>query len=97
MANNSIIQHMLNVLDQYEAKKVPAGQLAMFMAEYAQVLEGVSPETLVQLQQAAAHLAKSDADSSGPVSAAAALEPLRALVRGLQGGTPNPDIFVKLP
>jgi hypothetical protein len=96
MANNSIIQHMLNVLDQYEAKTVPAGQVAMFLDEYAQVLEGVSPNALFLVQQAAAQLVQSDEEFSGPVSVAAALEQLRAQVRSLLGEAPNPDIYVKL-
>jgi hypothetical protein len=97
MANNSIIQHMLNVLDQYEAKTLPADQVALFLDEYAQVLEGVSPQALFLVQQAAAQLVKSDEESPGRVSVAATLEQLRAQVRSLLGETPNPDIYVKLP
>ncbi|NJD35395.1 MAG: hypothetical protein FIA96_11290 [Betaproteobacteria bacterium] len=97
MANNSIIQHMMNVLDQYEVKALPAGQVAMFLDEYAHVLEGISSETLVLVRQAAAQLVKSDEESSGPVSAAAALEQLRAQVLSLLGESSNPDILVRAP
>jgi hypothetical protein len=97
MANNSIIQHMLNVLDQYEAKTIPADQVAMFLDEYAHVLEGVSPNALLLVQQAAAQLVKSDEESPGPVSVAASLEKLRVQVRSLLGEAPNPDIVVNLP
>lgn len=46
MANNSIIQHMMNVLDRYEAGTLPASQVAAFFEQYAEFLEGISSQAL---------------------------------------------------
>lgn len=97
MANNSIIQHMMNVLDRYEAGTLPAGQVAAFFEQYAQFLEGISSQALSSVLQGAAQLMKSDQESAAAVSAAAALEHLRAQVRSLLNESTNADIIVKPP
>jgi hypothetical protein len=86
MANSSIIDHMLRVLDQYEAKAIRAAQVEAFLEQYVMVLEGVSPDASSLVQQYAARLTQSD---SG-------LAPLRVAIRALSG-EPDPDIIVTLP
>lgn len=93
MANNSIIHHMINVLNQYEAKTIRAGQVEAFLEQYAQVLEGVSAEVLSAVLQGAARLANCDMAGADEKSA---VEQLRVLVRSLSGES-NPDIVVRLP
>lgn len=101
MANNSIINHMINVLNQYEARTIRAGQVEVFLEQYAHVLEGVSADVLSLVRQGAARLANAemagvDEKSPGVISLPFAVEQLRVLVRSLSGQS-NPDIVVKLP
>lgn len=96
MCNNSIIEHMLNVLDQYEAKKLHARQVDAFMAQYAEALEGASPKTLSLVRQCCRLLMKFNEEALGNVSATVVLAELRAQVRRLQDGV-SPEIEIDLP
>lgn len=96
MANNSIIEHMLNVLDQYEAQKLDARQVDAFMAQYGEALEGVNPKTLSLVRQCCRLLIKFNEEALGKVSATVVLEELRAQVRRLQDGV-SLEIEVDLP
>lgn len=89
MSNNSIIDHMLNVLDQYEAKKLNTRQVDSFMAQYGEALEGVSPKTLSLVRQCCRLLMKFNEEALGHVSATVVLEELRAQVRRLRRRQPG--------
>jgi hypothetical protein len=97
MANQSIIEHMLNVLDQYEAKTLQANQVDAFFDQYAQVLEGISPQALSLVRQTCRLLVKFNEEALGDVSATVVLETLRKQVRSLHDGAPNLDIQVRQP
>lgn len=96
MANPSIIEHMLAVLDQYEAKKLHAGQVDAFMAQYAEALQGVSPKTLSLVRQCCRLLLKFNDEALDHVSATVVLAELRAQVRSLRDGV-SPEIEIDLP
>ena len=98
MANSSIIHHMMYVLDRYQAKTIRASEVEVFLDQYAQALEGLSPILLHLVRLRTAQLVRSElADGNTPpleeISSAAALEQLRALVRSLDGES-SPDIVL---
>lgn len=97
MANTSIIEHMLNVLDQYEAKRLRADQVDAFLDQYVQVLEGIGPQALARVRQTCRQLVKFNEEALGQVSETVVLDALRTQIQSLQDAASSPEIQVRRP